>query len=796
MSEKVGSLHYDVSLDTKKMVDEQRRVEAELKKTTKSLDQFGARLTPIASAIGVMSAALAAVKIARLADEIRMLGARVDVAAGSVERGAAAFNELVAISRRTQSSLGGNIEVFNRLNQSILQMGGSQEDTLQTTELLGKAIKVSGASVTEAKAAMLQFGQALGSGKLQGDELRSLMETAPYLMRQLADGIGVPVGALKKLGEEGKLTADVVMNALSKAAEKIDADFKKLPQTFESAMTVAQDQAALAALKFDELTGGSAALAGVTKGLGDVFEELGKQFEGATTEADKLGRNSSVSNWADTTKVALSYLVDAVDLTWQSISVLGRNVKFVFESIGAEIGGLMAASMANAKRDWAGVRAIRQQMKEDSEKRRKELDDADAKTLGKAMLAGERMRQAWAAPQASYSNEGRMPTPTRGPLKSTATADTKGPKFDSAAYLAGLEKATAEGYERINLIEEEALRKNAELLNRGNLGREVAERAATIIQSNAAKARLDLQLKEAGDRYDYLVQSWEKEKALQAAQDAERKQGQELAKGIIGEADPITKLQQELQTKSELLLEAFMRDQGNEALYAQARVALEEQTAAKITEIRQRQVADQSQQQSQQLQAYGNLFGGMADLTKTFAGKQSGIYKAMFAASKAFAIADSIIKIQQGIAGAAALPFPSNIPAIGSVIAATSSIISTISGAQYGGGRQYGGPVAAGSMYRVGEANRPEMFVGDSGRSYMIPGEKGKVVSNSELTSGGSPVIELRIINENPTASVSQRPGHDGRPEIVIGEVARQIRENDGPVWSALRGATNVQGRL
>lgn len=289
MTEAVGKLYYEVALETRKLIEEARAVEKRLERLADqggaSIDSLASKFNAIAQAVKIYAAALAAVKVVQLADEIRMLGARVEVAAGSVEAGAAAFEDLVSISRRTQSSLEGNIEVFNRLNQSILQMGGTQADTLHITELLGKAIKVSGASATEAKAAMLQFGQALGSGKLQGDELRSLMETAPYLMQQLADSIGVPRGALKKLGEEGKLTADVVTNALAKAASKIDDDFKKLPQTFEAALVVAQDQAALAALAFDELTGGSSALAGVTRGVAEVMQQLAAQFTQATASS-------------------------------------------------------------------------------------------------------------------------------------------------------------------------------------------------------------------------------------------------------------------------------------------------------------------------------------------------------------------------------------------------------------------------------------------------------------------------------------------------------------------------------
>ena len=153
------------------------------------------------------------------------------------------MNRLVDISKRTNTAVADNVVVFTRLNQSLMQMGGNQEDTLRITELLGKAIKVSGASAEEAKSAMLQFGQALGSGKLQGDEFHSLMENAPYLMKQLAAGIGVPIGALKNLSTQGKLTADVVVNALSKSAGQIESDFSKFPQTVGGAFTVAEDAA-------------------------------------------------------------------------------------------------------------------------------------------------------------------------------------------------------------------------------------------------------------------------------------------------------------------------------------------------------------------------------------------------------------------------------------------------------------------------------------------------------------------------------------------------------------------------
>jgi hypothetical protein len=100
------------------------------------------------------------------------------------------------------------------------------------------------------------------------------MENAPYLMGQIAQALGVPLGALKKLGEDGKLTADVITNALSTAAQKIEADFAQMPKTMAGAMQVAQDAAQRLSEQLDNLTGTSAAVQGATTGLGQVLDRL------------------------------------------------------------------------------------------------------------------------------------------------------------------------------------------------------------------------------------------------------------------------------------------------------------------------------------------------------------------------------------------------------------------------------------------------------------------------------------------------------------------------------------------
>lgn len=181
------------------------------------------------------------------------------------------------------------------------------------------------------------------------------------------------------------------------------------------------------------------------------------------------------------------------------------------------------------------------------------------------------------------------------------------------------------------------------------------------------------------------------------------------------------------------------------------------------------------------LQASQNAFDEMANAARAWAGEQSEVYKAMFAASKAFAIAESIIKIQQGIASAAALPFPANLAAIASVVAATASIVSTISQVtfQADGKRAVGGGVRGGGTYLVGERG-PELF---------SPASNGTISPNNRIGGGDVKVVVNNY--SDATATVSERTDGDQRVvEVAIRrvktEIAGEIRDGRGEMSRAM----------
>lgn len=154
----------------------------------------------------------------------------------------------------------------------------------------------------------------------------------------------------------------------------------------------------------------------------------------------------------------------------------------------------------------------------------------------------------------------------------------------------------------------------------------------------------------------------------------------------------------------------------------------------------------------QQISAYQNLFGSMADMAKGFAGEQSGIYKALFAVEKAFAIASSIIAIQTGVANALALPFPANLGAAATVAAQGASVISSINAVSQfrDGGINIGGP--------------------GTGRSDSIPA----------MISAGESVITAQGTSKNKSLLAAINAGAD--VQGALGSMSRQSTAIDASV--------------
>ncbi|NLY79825.1 MAG: tape measure protein, partial [Lysinibacillus sp.] len=113
----------------------------------------------------------------------------------------------------------------------------SSEEIVDFAELVQKQFTIAGASAIEASNASLQMTQALGSGVLRGDELNSIFEQAPNLIQNIADYLEVPIGSIREMATEGKLTADIVVASMFAAADEINHKFESMPKTWGDVWT-------------------------------------------------------------------------------------------------------------------------------------------------------------------------------------------------------------------------------------------------------------------------------------------------------------------------------------------------------------------------------------------------------------------------------------------------------------------------------------------------------------------------------------------------------------------------------
>lgn len=180
---------------------------------------------------------------------------------------AQAYGMAYRAAENSRSDLSDTTTLINRIMMSGVygREAGSLGSATRMAEILNKAMVVGGGTAEENKRALIQLSQGLSSGVLQGDELRSIREQAPYLASVLAEGlnkiddrfIGTTVGDLKELGAQGELTSDVVIRALEAMQDQVDATFAdKAPRTWAQGITSIQNTIKVMTAYLQSMEGG------------------------------------------------------------------------------------------------------------------------------------------------------------------------------------------------------------------------------------------------------------------------------------------------------------------------------------------------------------------------------------------------------------------------------------------------------------------------------------------------------------------------------------------------------------
>lgn len=171
-------------------------------------------------------------KVLDISDELTQTQARISLMNDGLQTTDELVNMVFASAQDARGSFTDMAAVVAKFGNNAGDAFGSSEEVVAFANLVQKQMTIAGASTQESSNAMLQLSQALGSGALRGDELNSIFEQAPNLIQGIADYLEVPIGQIREMASEGKLSADIVKASIFAASDEINEKFAAMPMTW------------------------------------------------------------------------------------------------------------------------------------------------------------------------------------------------------------------------------------------------------------------------------------------------------------------------------------------------------------------------------------------------------------------------------------------------------------------------------------------------------------------------------------------------------------------------------------
>ena len=199
----------------------------------------------VGKAIAIASAYMGIGKLMNMSDEITLTTARLNMMNDKVQTTPELLNMVYQSAQNARGSLTDMTDVVARFGNNAKDAFSSSREVVDFANLVQKQMTIAGAGTQEASNAMLQLSQALGSGVLRGDELNSIFEQAPNLIQSVATYMDVPIGKIREMAQEGKLSAAIVKNAIFADADNINAKFEQMPMTWGQIWTMMSNAATM-----------------------------------------------------------------------------------------------------------------------------------------------------------------------------------------------------------------------------------------------------------------------------------------------------------------------------------------------------------------------------------------------------------------------------------------------------------------------------------------------------------------------------------------------------------------------
>lgn len=768
--------------------------------------------TKLVAPVATLATAMAALnKLVSVQREFDVLNAGLITATGSAENAAVAFEALQDFAKNTPYGLAQATEGFTKLvNLGLEPSERALMSYGNTASAMGKDLSQMIEAVADATTGEFERLKEFGiKASSEGDRVK-------FTFRGVTTEIGKNAAEIEQylmaLGE------NEFAGAMENRMNSLDGAIAGLGDAWDGLwLTISQqgigdlitDAVNLASDALEELTAmiSSGELEGYLDAIGAAWGGWGRDIQATIDIVTKLW-NDATGEWGDEGKAVVDFLVNAFAQFPENVrafvQIAVTEVMSFFERLVARATyakDAIAAIFNDDTIEAAGQRYA-SQMAAIYETRQSSLQsimaerDADIRASEDKAAAARKLREEYERAAEARRGQGdrlaqfRVSPPGgqgagAGAGAGNSSSKTQQREFENlVASLRTEEEAIAESYrKRKEIIERntaEGSQKRSDLMAR--LDQDNAERLAKLTEQQnkeveSLRAQLMTEEESIQESYNRRMQIIAQARNLDATGRAE------LEAKVAADRDlALSELESQRQrerdslyngllTEEEMLLQSYERKR-QQILEAEEVTELERQDLLR----RLKQQFDSEMEQAEMartkllLSSGEQVFGGLAGLAKTYAGEQSKTYKALFAVSKAFSLAQAAMSITTGLAKAQELGFPMNLAEMARVAATGASIVSQLSGSNFSGAYDQGGQIPAGKFGIVGEYG-PEIVNGPA----RVTGRR---KTAEELAgAGGKPNVSV-VVNNNAGVSVSTSSTSDEegtKLQVLIEETKRSI---------------------
>lgn len=258
MATKLGTLTLDLVAKignfTQGMRQASSSAEREMQRASSSVNVMNGMLGKLAATAG---AVFSINQIKNYADSYTGIVNQLKLVTSGQAELNTAMNDTYKIAQATASSWGAVNAVYSKYMSNAKVLNLTQAETARLTEVTSKAVSISGSTTEAAAGALFQFGQALDGNILRAEEYNSLVDGAGGLLNAMAKGLGVTRGELRQMMLDGKLSGQVITEALLKAGDSVDELYSKTDTTIAASFNLITTEVTKMVGEFDSATGAS-----------------------------------------------------------------------------------------------------------------------------------------------------------------------------------------------------------------------------------------------------------------------------------------------------------------------------------------------------------------------------------------------------------------------------------------------------------------------------------------------------------------------------------------------------------